>query len=151
MHLMIVFIGSLKNKIMYSLLWIMIFLSLVKQFTNDFHSWLRRLWKSLAKFLTCDQKNLFFTVSHALLFIFQQMSVSICRDHFVYAPCQWGKTLHCNIVFHWLSAYTKWSLQMLIKISSAWWAPWKIAYNCLKKNSLKITYLWMALVSMGVI
>ena len=33
------------------------------------------------------------------------------RDHFVYAPSQWETTLQCNIISHWLSAYTKWSLQ----------------------------------------
>ena len=32
------------------------------------------------------------------------------RDHFVYAPSQWQMTLHCNVVSHWLGAYTKWSL-----------------------------------------
>ena len=31
-----------------------------------------------------------------------------CRDHFV--PSQWEKTLHCNVISHWLGAYTKWSL-----------------------------------------
>ena len=34
------------------------------------------------------------------------------RDHFVYAPIQWETVLHCNVVSHWLGAYTKWSLQM---------------------------------------
>ena len=34
----------------------------------------------------------------------------IFRDHFVYAPNQWETTLHCNVVSHWLGAYTKWSL-----------------------------------------
>ena len=28
----------------------------------------------------------------------------------VYAPSQWGTTLQCNVVSHWLGAYTKWSL-----------------------------------------
>ena len=32
-----------------------------------------------------------------------------CRDHFVYAPSQWEATLPCNVVSHWLGAYTKWS------------------------------------------
>ena len=31
------------------------------------------------------------------------------RDHFVNAPSQWETTLHCNVVSHWLGAYTKWS------------------------------------------
>ena len=33
----------------------------------------------------------------------------LCRDGFVYAPSQWETTLHCNVVSHWLGAYTKWS------------------------------------------
>ena len=32
------------------------------------------------------------------------------RDHFVYAPSQCETILHCNVVSHWLGAYTKWSL-----------------------------------------
>ena len=32
------------------------------------------------------------------------------RNNFVNAPSQWETTLHCNIISHWLGAYTKWSL-----------------------------------------
>ena len=32
------------------------------------------------------------------------------RDHFVYAPSHSETTLQCNIISHWLGAYTKWSL-----------------------------------------
>ena len=28
------------------------------------------------------------------------------RDHFMYAPSQWETTLQCNVVSHWLGAYT---------------------------------------------
>ena len=28
-------------------------------------------------------------------------------------PSQWEAMLHCNVVFHWLGAYTKWSLYIL--------------------------------------
>ena len=38
-----------------------------------------------------------------------QCSVTI-REYFVYAPSQWEMRLHCNIVYHWLCAFTKWSL-----------------------------------------
>ena len=41
----------------------------------------------------------------------------IIRDHFVYAPSQWKTTLHCNVVFYWLGAYTKRSLNC---IHSTW-------------------------------
>ena len=37
------------------------------------------------------------------------------RENFVYAPSQWETTLHCNVVSHWLGAYTKWSLQNATK------------------------------------
>ena len=37
------------------------------------------------------------------------------RDHFVYTPSQWGTTLHCNVLSHWLGAYIKWSLQLVAK------------------------------------
>ena len=33
------------------------------------------------------------------------------RDLFVYATSQWETTLHCNVVSHWLGAYTKWTLE----------------------------------------
>ena len=36
-----------------------------------------------------------------------------CRDHSVHASSQWETTLHCNVVSHWLGAYTKWSLWLI--------------------------------------
>ena len=41
-------------------------------------------------------------------------NLSMCRDHFVYAPRQWETKLQCNIISHWLGTYTKWSLHMEI-------------------------------------
>ena len=38
------------------------------------------------------------------------------RDHFVYAPSQWDMTLQCNVISHWVDAFTKWSLLMSIKV-----------------------------------
>ena len=35
---------------------------------------------------------------------------SLPREHSVHALSQWETTLHCNIVSHWLGAYTKSSL-----------------------------------------
>ena len=32
------------------------------------------------------------------------------KVHFVYAPSQWETALQCNVISHWLSAHTKWSL-----------------------------------------
>ena len=34
----------------------------------------------------------------------------VIRDYFVHAASQWETTLQCNVVSHWLAAYTKWSL-----------------------------------------
>ena len=42
--------------------------------------------------------------------LFSSVSGSSSRDHFVYAPNQWETTLQCNVVSHWLGAYTKLSL-----------------------------------------
>ena len=42
-----------------------------------------------------------------------------CRIHFVYAPSQWEATLQCNVISHWLGAYTDQSLCMTVL--SLWW------------------------------
>ena len=34
--------------------------------------------------------------------------MSLHRDHFVYEPSQWEMTLQCNVISHWLGAFTKW-------------------------------------------
>ena len=39
-----------------------------------------------------------------------QRTTVLDRDHYVYAPNQWETTLQCNVVSHWLGAYTKWFL-----------------------------------------
>ena len=42
-------------------------------------------------------------VSHSVqVYVYNCMT----RDHFEHAPNQWEATIHCNIVSHWLSAYT---------------------------------------------
>ena len=38
----------------------------------------------------------------------------IPRDHFVYMPSQLEMTLQCNVVSHWLGAYTKWSFHIFV-------------------------------------
>ena len=45
-----------------------------------------------------------------VLVSFTLMLQVISRGLFVYAPCQWETTLHCNFVSHLLGTYTKWSL-----------------------------------------
>ena len=54
-------------------------------------------------------------VAWRALRIFYLLSVCdqtyICRDPSGYGPSQrWETTLHCNVVYNWLSLYTEWSL-----------------------------------------
>ena len=56
------------------------------------------------------------------------------RDHFVYTPSQWETTLHCNVVSHWLRAFTKWSLHAVL------WSQPKHCHHCLCVSQL-IKYL----------
>ena len=44
---------------------------------------------------------------------------AISMDTFVYASGLWETTLHCNVVSHWLGAYTKWSLHIITKVHAA--------------------------------
>ena len=53
----------------------------------------------------------------------------VCRDHFVNAPNQWETTLHCNVVSHWLGAYTKWPLCMLKKRMTIYFL-WQFLFLC---------------------
>ena len=61
-----------RNKIIHSLPWITIFLSLVMGFTNDFHSWLHHSWKSLANRLTREPKIVIHGNSCIILYILMQ-------------------------------------------------------------------------------
>ena len=49
------------------------------------------------------------------------------RDHFVHMPSQWETMLQCNVVSHWLDAYTKWSLDAGFDLPFLspfnWWRP----------------------------
>ena len=47
--------------------------------------------------------------------------ISNMQDHFVNAPSQWKMTLHCNIAFHWLGAYTKWSMNEYVAGAYIWY------------------------------
>ena len=54
------------------------------------------------------------------------------RDYFVHAPCQWETTLHCNVIAHWLGAYTN--------CSPFWWWLWMLCF-----------YIWSVRGDLGVI
>ena len=56
------------------------FKSLVMWFTNDFHSWLRHSWKSLANQLSRDRKSLY-TVTYALFDISFCVAVFYFREY----------------------------------------------------------------------
>ena len=48
-----------------------------------------------------------------ILWVWEKAAIQLSeydRDYFVYAPNQWEMTLQCNVVSHWLGAYTKRSL-----------------------------------------
>ena len=53
--------------------------------------------------------SVFLALTHWYL-TFSKCIMDSFRDHFVYVPSQWKATLQCNVVSHWLAAYTKWSL-----------------------------------------
>ena len=56
------------------------------------------------------------------------------RDHFVNVPSQWETTLQCNVVSHWLGAFTKCSLELpvpsqcweMIERANIFYASWNI-------------------------
>ena len=49
-------------------------------------------------------------VCHLTTMSWQNIFLSFSRDLSVYGLSQWETTFHCNVVSHWLSAYTEWSL-----------------------------------------
>ena len=59
-----------KNITIHSSPWITIFWSLVRWFANDFHSWLRHSWKSLANHPPRDQKIVIHGNSCIILYYF---------------------------------------------------------------------------------
>ena len=88
-----------------------------------------------------------------VLFLYKQESrkhLNPIGDHFVYASSQWETTLQCNVVSHWLGAYTKWSLSCAMR----WMDPphnvisWLEIYTsaihtCFSENRLKQTHeIW---------
>ena len=76
----------------------------------------RGRWANNHWILQALQKNLYvltrYNTNHKDVLVNQhQISfMHILRERFVYAPSQWETTLQCNVVSHWLGAYTEWSL-----------------------------------------
>ena len=82
----------------------------------------RGQWADNHWILQALQKNLYvltrYNTNHKDVLVNQhQISfMYILRESFVYAPSQWEMTLQCNVVSHWLGAYTEWSLIIIIII-----------------------------------
>ena len=55
-----------------------------------------------------DDKRFAYLINYNIINV-QYKDITI-RDHFVYVPSQWETMLQCDVIFHWLGAYTKWSL-----------------------------------------
>ena len=76
--------------------------------------------------------------------MFVKYRADSCRDHLVYAPSQWVATLHCNVVSHWLGAYTRWSLQRSTLHSTYFSSPFGSAQhltsNTILSTSPKFTW-----------
>ena len=65
------------------------------------------------KFIVCQNKNISENNHNSTRFCMIVVFTVIHgwnRDHFVYAPSHWEMTLQCNVISHWLSACTEWSL-----------------------------------------
>ena len=75
------------------------------------------------------------------------------RDYFVYAHSQWETMLQCNIIFHWLGTFSKWSLsptkvkdrqaQQGLSLNQqclicTWWMIWLHTYLCTCFHRLQI-------------
>ena len=75
----------------------------------------------------------------------------IFNDLFVCAPSQWETMLQCNVVFHWLGAFIKWSLYIMgsvgerfITIISYIKEEYKNRFICGKQNPLHGRYFFVA-------
>ena len=74
------------------------------------------VWKYHQELYQCTISDKYFRV---LVKDSQGLGVILhSRIVFVHAPHQWEMTLQCNVISHWLGAYTKMILAQLIKMTS---------------------------------
>ena len=66
------------------------------------------MWVWLAK------RDKLYPIHCSAIYFSQTLTNDTFRDNFVNAPSQWDMTLYCNVVSHWLGAYTKWSLHLMV-------------------------------------
>ena len=87
------------------------------------------------------EEMIYTTVDHRLqvsprifiygLVLWLELAVSnLLQGSFVNVPSQWEMTLHCNVVSHWLGAYTTWSLLLIICI-------WIYIILCVDHNKIR--------------
>ena len=83
-----------------------------------------------------DELNIWYIVLHI-------------KDHFVHALSQWDMVLHCNIISHWLGAYTKWSLCMVYGAWGMGYEVWGMGMGYgvgLVMARLYIQILWLTFI-----
>ena len=84
--------------------------------TRNCISKISQIWINSFFVFSVYQRHLFLHIDvmplvlQPTLLYFHMMSP--LQDHFAYAPSQWKRTLHCNVVSHWLGAYAKLSLPL---------------------------------------
>ena len=73
----------------------------------------------------------------------------LSKDHFVYALSQWETALQCNAIFHWLGAYTKWSLAVAkllliaLEATSMDWFSIVVGFNSLAPGGFEQNVRWV--------
>ena len=64
------------------------------------------------------------------------------RDHFVNVPSQWETMLHCNVISHWLGAFTKWSLKITTTNLHIFWDIMSTIVYFSLSNRWQPTLMW---------
>ena len=59
------------------------------------------------------------------------------RDHNKYGFSQWDMTLHCNVIFHWLSPYSEWSLTAVD--TSCWLWQYLHRFSCMLLITIELS------------
>ena len=69
----------------------------------------------------------------------------VSRDHSVYGPGQWEMALQCNAIFHWLGAYTEWSVVCPGSVVIAGWPVNGWAMSC-GRSSMEVPFHYHTIV-----
>ena len=98
------------------------------------------LMQKKCNFIAKHWSYISFAISNCKATLFTDAYMHDTRDHFVHAPSQWEATLQCNIVSHWLSACTKWSLD-----TKPQWTNWSQGRWQLRADSRSAPSQWETL------